>query len=206
MVLNNEKRGRPIDLSRNKIILQATLDLLAEGSFDSLTMEAVAERAKVGKGAIYRRWPSKTELIIETAFYMSRIGTNSHEIDKKQSLRNQLVTMLNLYFLKDESKYQRAMTSICLEASNNTEVQKRLNSVFYQVYKETFTSIISSAEFEKKIDSKLDFNILADIAPALMMYRNILGGNPVDNDYIETVVDTLLMPLIESTLIQKNKC
>jgi AcrR family transcriptional regulator len=43
-------------------ILDAALAELAEGGFDRLTIEAVAQRARTGKSAIYRRWTTKQEL------------------------------------------------------------------------------------------------------------------------------------------------
>lgn len=44
-------------------IYQATLDELAEVGYAKLTMERVAERAKTGKAALYRRWSSRMELL-----------------------------------------------------------------------------------------------------------------------------------------------
>ena len=58
-------RGRPRSEQAHRAILDATLTLLDEGGYGPLTIEAVAARARVGKTTIYRRWPSKLELVIE---------------------------------------------------------------------------------------------------------------------------------------------
>lgn len=58
-------RGRPRSEHAHRAILDATLTLLDEGGYGPLTIEAVAARAGVGKTTIYRRWPSKLELVIE---------------------------------------------------------------------------------------------------------------------------------------------
>ena len=58
-------RGRPRSEQAHRAIVEATLTLLDEGGYTALTIEAVAERAGVGKTTIYRRWPSKLELVIE---------------------------------------------------------------------------------------------------------------------------------------------
>jgi len=47
-------------------IYRAALDELAEHSLDGLSIERVAERAGTGKSAIYRRWPTKLDLVIAT--------------------------------------------------------------------------------------------------------------------------------------------
>jgi AcrR family transcriptional regulator len=55
--------GRPRDPNRDQAILRATLELMAVRGFE-LGIEEVAERAGVAKTTIYRRFPSKEELVI----------------------------------------------------------------------------------------------------------------------------------------------
>ncbi|MEM9516187.1 MAG: helix-turn-helix domain-containing protein [Actinomycetota bacterium] len=57
--------GRRRDADRTDAILQAAADLLLEVGFDRITTQAVADRAGAGKGAIYRRWPTKEALLAE---------------------------------------------------------------------------------------------------------------------------------------------
>jgi AcrR family transcriptional regulator len=56
-------RGRPRSPRADGAILDATLELLAEQGLEGLSVEAVAARAGVGKATIYRRWPSRDEMI-----------------------------------------------------------------------------------------------------------------------------------------------
>lgn len=46
-------------------IAAAALAELVDRGFAGVSMEAVARRAKVGKSAIYRRWPSKTAMVVD---------------------------------------------------------------------------------------------------------------------------------------------
>ncbi len=57
--------GRPRDAARTDAILTAAADLLLEVGFDRIRTQDVAERAGAGKGAIYRRWPTKEALLAE---------------------------------------------------------------------------------------------------------------------------------------------
>ena len=57
--------GRPRRHSTHDAITRAALDLLAERGFQAATIEAIAQRAGVGRNTIYRRWRSKEELIAD---------------------------------------------------------------------------------------------------------------------------------------------
>jgi len=53
------------DAARNRQrLLDAARDLIAESGADSLTMDALAERAGVGKGTVFRRFGSRTGLMM----------------------------------------------------------------------------------------------------------------------------------------------
>jgi AcrR family transcriptional regulator len=56
-------RGRPRREGADAQILDTTLGLLEERGYADLTVDEVAERTKVAKTTIYRRWPSKGALV-----------------------------------------------------------------------------------------------------------------------------------------------
>jgi AcrR family transcriptional regulator len=64
-------RGRPRDAGAREAILDATLELLADRGFHATTMDAIAERAGVGKNTIYRRWPTKDDLFIDAMLHFT---------------------------------------------------------------------------------------------------------------------------------------
>ncbi|MDG4666692.1 TetR/AcrR family transcriptional regulator [Mycobacterium sp. 236(2023)] len=57
--------GRPRDKQIDNAILEATRALLADGSYNDLSMERVAAHAQVGKKSLYRRWSSKAALVAD---------------------------------------------------------------------------------------------------------------------------------------------
>jgi AcrR family transcriptional regulator len=63
--------GRPRDAGARGAILDATLELLAERGFHATTMDAIAERAGVGKNTIYRRWSAKADLFIDALLHFT---------------------------------------------------------------------------------------------------------------------------------------
>jgi AcrR family transcriptional regulator len=57
-------RGRPRSAEAEKAILNAALRMLGTHGVAGTTIEGVAADAGVGKTTIYRRWPTKTDLIL----------------------------------------------------------------------------------------------------------------------------------------------
>ena len=64
--------GPKLDPEREQAILGATLDLLAEGGYEALRLDAVASRAKASKATLYRHWPGKAELVVDAVSVTSR--------------------------------------------------------------------------------------------------------------------------------------
>src|SRR6476646_373496 len=57
------KRGRRLSADRSDVILGTVLDLLKEVGYDQIRMQDVADRAGVGLSTIYRRWPTKQDVV-----------------------------------------------------------------------------------------------------------------------------------------------
>ncbi len=58
------RRGRPADPDIERRVLAAALSVYGEVGWAGFTLDRVARRAPVGKAALYRRWPSKEDLLL----------------------------------------------------------------------------------------------------------------------------------------------
>lgn len=67
--------GRPRDARLDQAITEATRELILERGYNGLSLAAVAGRAGTNTAAIYRRWSSKAELVMETVF-----GTDGRDV------------------------------------------------------------------------------------------------------------------------------
>jgi AcrR family transcriptional regulator len=63
-VLTDEELGSAAQRDRRKRILDATIALAAKGGFEAVQMRAVAEKADVALGTLYRYFPSKIHLLV----------------------------------------------------------------------------------------------------------------------------------------------
>ncbi|MEU4411956.1 cholesterol catabolism transcriptional regulator KstR [Nocardia salmonicida] len=62
--LSEEELSSSAQRDRRKRILDATLALASKGGYDAVQMRAVAERADVAVGTLYRYFPSKVHLLV----------------------------------------------------------------------------------------------------------------------------------------------
>lgn len=62
--MGGEELGSSAQRDRRKRIIDATLALAAKGGYDAVQMRAVAERADVALGTLYRYFPSKIHLLV----------------------------------------------------------------------------------------------------------------------------------------------
>lgn len=91
-------RGRPRDPAIDDAALVATRELLAEVGWDRTTMVSIAERAGVGKPALYRRWPSKAQLVFEAVFdWTGRNPQIPHGIDADEWISELCTNTLELF-------------------------------------------------------------------------------------------------------------
>ena len=75
--------GRPRSTRVDEAIVEAILDLLAEGStIEALSIEAIAARAGVGKATIYRRWSGKEALLIDALRTLKGPPTDAQRQDR----------------------------------------------------------------------------------------------------------------------------
>ena len=58
------RRGHALDTA----ILEATVAEIEISGYAGLSMERVAERARASKASLYRRWPSKVELVMDAIY------------------------------------------------------------------------------------------------------------------------------------------
>lgn len=79
----SEDLGSAAQRERRKRILDATYELAKSGGFDAVQMRAVAERADVALGTLYRYFPSKIHLLVSALgrqFDEAAVRLNEREI------------------------------------------------------------------------------------------------------------------------------
>ena len=80
--LTDEDLSSNAQRERRKRILDATLALASKGGYEAVQMRAVAERADVAVGTLYRYFPSKVHLLVSSlAREFEKIDSRNRRVD-----------------------------------------------------------------------------------------------------------------------------
>jgi AcrR family transcriptional regulator len=185
------KAGRPRSARSHSAILKATIELLAEEGFEAMSIEAVAERAGVGKTTIYRRWPSKTDLVIDV------IGSLQAEIPviDTGNLRDDLLLMFRSAFQQPSpSFFESMMFSIIGELRTNPQIFQAFYSRIIVPRLSQFTHMIECAKLRGELRPDIDPLLMVDLLAGPLFFRILFTSlvSAPSNDWSQQLVDAVL--------------
>ena len=165
-------RGRRPSEERGEEILSCVLDLLHEVGYDQLRMQDVADRAGAGLATIYRRWPTKQDLV-RASLSCDRAREHFVETDDPRAD----VRALFLAMAKDMTS-EGAQTMVGFLSSCRSDPETA------DVFRET--AIAGKHEFlRSRIAAVLgddcpDLDLRAAAGPAILFYNAVVCGKPMD--------------------------
>jgi AcrR family transcriptional regulator len=180
------RRGRPLEADRTPAILDAVLDLLHDGGYDRLRVQDVAERAGVGLGTIYRRWPTKQALVID-ALQCERA------LDEKFVDTGDPVADLEATFLKMATMMAEHGDIVGFIASMRTEpeVAEIFRCTSLAALRDRVRSLLAAARHTEVDDPSLD--LLTDVGPAVILFRVALANEVGDLERLAHDVTRMLL-------------
>lgn len=181
--------GRPRSARADEAIIDAVLDLFAEGhSAEAISIEAVAARAGVGKATIYRRWPNKEALFVDAVASMK----GPLPTVRGESVRDDLVTLLSGMGRKHDDRAAKIMSCLLSEVQRSTSLQGCYQDVIEprrQVMREVLRRGVQAGELRADLDIELALTLLsAPVVVRSMRRDSSLAGD----DLAARVVDAVL--------------
>lgn len=177
-------RGEPVVRG----VLAAALSEVARAGYHGLRIEDVAARAGVNKTTVYRRWPSKQELIRDAL--MSLAGETFAVADTGSLRSDMLAIARKMTALAAQPEYQGLFRMFVGEADDAelAEIVRSLRASF----EASPRKIVAAAEARGEIAPGADACLLFDVLAAALNRRLFLERTPADEDYLQRLVDLLL--------------
>lgn len=183
--------GRPLDASIDEQLLRATQDLLIEEGFERLTMDAVAKRCGASKATIYRRWPSKTALVVAAAAALFQ----RPEPPDSGDLREDLLICGRAY-VQTGGRTAEVLASVISASRHDADLREASRQALGSPYGELFDQVLTRARDRGLIDADLDLETLAQVFPAIAYQKVAARGLLVGEEDVVRVVDGVLLPAL----------
>ena len=182
---------------RKEDIQRVVLELVAARGLEGVPVDAIAAAATASKATLYRRWPTRTDLIRE-AITMSFGGDRPRDPGDLGSLRLELHTVLSgaARMLRDN---RRLIIALMDGAQRDATVFRLMRQETQENVREATQRPLLRAIARGEVGPDVNPNLVTDIALPIMHHRSI-WNEPIDARFLDHLVDNVLMPLAKAAM------
>ena len=187
------KRGRPRSDEAHEAILKASIALIREAGYDNLTMDAIAERAGVGKATVYRRWSTRETLVAEA---LERIVSAIPQPDTGTT-EGDLEALLNHSLAMYRDPATHALLSGLVAAMARSElIAGAVRNGFLARRREVARRVLERGVARGDLDPETDLELVLDLLSGPLFFRALFTGGTVDEQLTRGVVRVVLRGLM----------
>jgi AcrR family transcriptional regulator len=173
-----------------RVVLDATRELLAESGFGSLTIEGVAERSGVAKTTIYRRYRSKNDLALGVLLDMvGDVSTQPYVEDTRTELTELIDRTVDLMC---NSLLGQVMQGLVSEVAADPELARTYRERVVSHRLADVTELVERGISRGELRAGLNPEMVTDLLLGPIYYRFFLSGSPMDEGFGKSLVATLL--------------
>jgi AcrR family transcriptional regulator len=180
---------------RETELLAVTLQLLQEHGYDRLTVDAVANVARASKATVYRRWPSKAELVLAAFIEGIRQVAVPPETG---TLRGDLLRLGEL-ICEQAGRHASTMRAVLVEMSRNPALKDVMQHQFLDQRKELIQHVLQQAVDRGEIEGAAINDELWDLLPGYLVFRSVIASRPPTRHTVQALVDEVVIPGLTRT-------
>jgi AcrR family transcriptional regulator len=169
--------GRRRNDAARDAILDATFRLLARPGHESVTIEAIAAEAGVGRQTIYRWWPTKGAVVADALVHRARAVVPDRD---SGSFAEDLEAFLTDSFAGLEREGWAAALREIVAAAQTDEHVARVLADFTTARRAALRSLLRRGQAEGGLAEGADLDMLVDMAYGVLYYRLLVGHAPLD--------------------------
>jgi AcrR family transcriptional regulator len=188
--------GRKRDATRDCAILDAAVEVLAQTGYDGMTIDMVAARAKAGKATVYRRWASKSELVIDAVACLKNSSLDLDALPDTGTLRGDMIAMIGPHTIEDAERKLKVMGGLVSMLSTHPELADAAREAIVEPRLRANRFLLQRAIDRGEIRPDCDIETLALVSAAMVAHRTLLLRKPVDRAFLISVLDGVLLPAV----------
>jgi AcrR family transcriptional regulator len=183
---------------REQELLEAAIDVLRDVGYDRLTFDAVAAAARASKATLYRRWPHKSDLVIDALALF--IGCPADQDPDTGSLRGDLIAQACAVGGLDDEAVMQTWSALLPVIHREPEMARGIQERFIAPKLMAARAVFENARRRGEVGPDADLDTLVMILPAMSVHETLLSGKRPGPDRIADFVDTVVLPACAATV------
>ncbi len=155
-------------------------------------MDAVAAEAKASKATLYRRWTTKSSLVVD-AILRSKEALQTPEVDTG-SLREDLVQMACGHGGLTDARSAQIMAGVVTAMHHDPDFAEEFRSRVLRPKIDVARAVFERARARGEITADLDLDLLSPALAGIILHRSFVLGLPADEKTVARVVDEIIVP------------
>ncbi|KJL35851.1 TetR/AcrR family transcriptional regulator [Microbacterium azadirachtae] len=169
-------------------IQDAAWEIFSERGLPGVTMEAIAIRAGVAKTTVYRRWPTKSAILIDAL--KERLAPLV-KFPQEGTVRDDVVAQIEAVIDLFGSRTGRAYLALIAESVHDPDVGTALRERYIADQREAAILRLRIGIDHGELASRTDPEILIDSLYGALYYRVLVAHVPLDRAYATRLVDSI---------------
>ncbi|MDA0566048.1 TetR/AcrR family transcriptional regulator [Streptomonospora sp. S1-112] len=167
---------------------------LAEHGYGRMSIEAVARRAGVGKTAIYRRWNSKLQMVIDV---VSTAAVKVMPVPDTGSLRGDIRELLDAGAQAMRHPLaSQIVPDLLAEAARNPDIAETLEKALRETQQGVSAVMIGNAVERGELPADTDVELALDMVFGPLYWRVAVTRSPVSPDYLDRLAQGAAAALV----------
>jgi AcrR family transcriptional regulator len=180
--------GRPRDARKTEQILQAARELVLEQGIN-VTIEQIAAAAGVSRDAVYRRWPSRRDVVITVAL---QCLSDAVPIPDTGSIRGDLLSIMTAGAQGlAAGPFGRVYRSLLAEAERDPSWEPVLLAA-HQQRRAVTAVVLDRAKACGEVPPGADSELLIDMISGVLWYRILVVRTPLPKRQLPELIDRAL--------------
>lgn len=174
--------GRPRSQKAHEAILKTALRLVTKRGFRAVSVNEIAAQAHVGKMTIYRHWPNKAALVMDSLLFVIGDETAFPQAESAlESLRQQLDLQAEFF----RGSRGNLIRSLVAEAQSDAELAIAFRDRWLEPRREGVRKILHAAIAEGSLRPDIDLEASVDILYGPLYYRLLLGSGELGEPFVD---------------------